>query len=198
MMANARGQGLPFRDVIKVDEHAALAEAQQQKQQQQSEAASAATAASCKPKKRPVPLSETDPIGDVKAPKNLCAPSTSEVAGACTNPPAAVTSTRKVWFSHGIVGEPIFIPRVPSSETSPADEDDGWLFVQCYIPEKHCTDFVILCARDPHKGPLAVIHLKHHVCYGFHGTFAPHVFMDDALDGPSVHAAAPPEMRAKL
>jgi len=206
VMANARGQGLPFRDVIKIDEHAALMEAEAR--QAKAKAASAASkkmkgSGSKSSQSSAKALLSSDPVGAVKAPQ-CSAPSTEQTAGACTAPPPAMTATRKIWFSHGVVGEPIFIPRQsgpPSAESScaaPEDEDDGWLFVQCYVPEKHTTDFVILCAREPQKGPLAVIHLKHHVCYGFHGTFTPHVFFDDPVDGTTVREAAPPEMRAKL
>lgn len=74
----------------------------------------------------------------------------------------------------------------------------SWLFVQCYVPEEHRTDFVILCAREPQKGPLAIIRLKHHLCYGFHGTFVPFAFFDDSVDGTTVRNVAPPELRAKL
>ena len=178
LMANARGAGLPFRDIVKVDEHAAL---------------QVATEAE--------PITAANPEARV-----VCAASDPAVGTR----PAPVTAAHKVWFSHGIVGEPIFIPRVPlpqrtGSESSataapvaPVAEDDGWLFVQTYVPERHTTDFVILDARDPQNGPLAIIHLKHHVCYGFHGTFTPHVFFQDAVDGVTVRDAVPPELRAKL
>jgi all-trans-8'-apo-beta-carotenal 15,15'-oxygenase len=35
---------------------------------------------------------------------------------------------------------------------------------------------VILDARDLNQGPVARLHLKHHVPYGLHGSFTPEYF----------------------
>jgi all-trans-8'-apo-beta-carotenal 15,15'-oxygenase len=61
---------------------------------------------------------------------------------------------------------------VPRSE----QEDDGWVLTLVYDAEHHRSDVVILDGRDLTKGPLARLHLKHHVPYGLHGSFVPQVF----------------------
>ena len=105
MMANARGQGLPFRDIVKVDEHAAKSNAQTAVAAREAEAKLASKAASS-------------------------SSASAAVAPGCATPLPAVSPTHKVWYSPGIVGEPIFIPRVASHETSQAEEDDGWIVRQ--------------------------------------------------------------------
>lgn len=79
--------------------------------------------------------------------------------------------TSHLWSAapRGFVGEPIFVPR---SE----QEDDGWVLTLVYDAEHHRSDVVILDGRDLTKGPLARLHLKHHVPYGLHGSFVPQVF----------------------
>lgn len=93
-----------------------------------------------------------------------------------------------VWKSHGIIGEPCFVPRSrkKSSNLSETeihqripDEDDGWVIAQVYVAESHRTDFVILDARNVDNGPVAIIQLQHHIPYGFHGTWADRVFYND-------------------
>ena len=86
-------------------------------------------------------------------------------------------SKRQVWYSHGCIGEPVFVPRHGWDASHKGEEDDGYLIVQLYVPGKHITEFVILDATDLTKGPLAKIKLKHHIPYGFHGTFTPEVFI---------------------
>lgn len=85
---------------------------------------------------------------------------------------------RQVWYSHGCVGEPVFVPRLGWKSCEVGAEDDGYVLVQLYVPETHCTEFVILDAKHVDQGPLARIKLKHHIPYGFHGTFTPEVFID--------------------
>ena len=85
---------------------------------------------------------------------------------------------RQVWYSHGITGEPVFVPRGGWSSWREGAEDDGYVLVQLYVPETHCTEFIILDARAVDQGPLARIKLRHHIPYGFHGTFTPEVFLD--------------------
>lgn len=86
--------------------------------------------------------------------------------------------SRQVWYSHGIVGEPIFVPRLGWRSCTEGAEDDGFVLVQLYVPETHCTEFVVLDAQKVDQGPLARIKLKHHIPYGFHGTFTPELFID--------------------
>lgn len=80
---------------------------------------------------------------------------------------------RQLWSAapQGFVSEPVFVPKCNS-----ADEDDGWLLTLVYDCEYHRSDVVILDARDLNKGPIAKLHLKHHVPYGLHGSFTPEVF----------------------
>ena len=85
---------------------------------------------------------------------------------------------RQVWYSNGIVGEPVFVPRLGWRSWKYGEEDDGFVLVQLYIPERHCTEFVVLDAKSVDRGPIARIKLKHHIPYGFHGTFTPEVFID--------------------
>ncbi|XP_068731716.1 apocarotenoid-15,15'-oxygenase-like [Montipora capricornis] len=94
----------------------------------------------------------------------------------------AENGQRQVWYSHGCLGEPVFVPRLGYDSWREGDEDDGYVIVQVYIPEKHVTEFCVLNAKDVGKGPLARIQLKHHVPYGFHGTFTPEVF----TNGPKI------------
>jgi len=82
-----------------------------------------------------------------------------------------------VWYSHGCLGEPVFVPRHGWQSRYVGEEDDGYVIVQLYIPEKNTTEFVILDAQNVDKGPVTQIKLKHHIPYGFHGTFTPEVFL---------------------
>lgn len=72
----------------------------------------------------------------------------------------------------GFVGEPIFVPD-PASNA----EDGGWLLVMVYDGSEHRSQVAILDARDVAKGPIARLHLKHHVPYGLHGSWTPECFV---------------------
>lgn len=96
-----------------------------------------------------------------------------------------VSGERQLWSAapYGYIGEPIFVPRSPAAynQDFPAvgyegDEDDGWVLTLVYNSQRECSDVVILDARDLSQGPVAQLHLKHHVPYGLHGNFTPHVF----------------------
>jgi all-trans-8'-apo-beta-carotenal 15,15'-oxygenase len=65
----------------------------------------------------------------------------------------------------GFVGEPVFVPR------SKLAEDDGWVITLVYDAAYNRTDIVILDGKCLSQGPVARLHLKHHVSYGLHGTF---------------------------
>jgi all-trans-8'-apo-beta-carotenal 15,15'-oxygenase len=89
----------------------------------------------------------------------------------------------KFWESEGITGEPCFIPRggyavVGEDDAKRREEDDGYVVVQVYHPKKQTTDFAVLDAQTMEL--LATIGLKHHVPFGFHGTFTPEVFRTEA------------------
>ena len=69
----------------------------------------------------------------------------------------------------GFVGEPVFVPRPGSTE-----EDDGWVLTLSYEAEPDqngCCYFET--AKNLSQGPIARLHLKHHIPYGLHGCFAP-------------------------
>jgi len=83
-------------------------------------------------------------------------------------------------------GEPVFVPRPrsaavahlttpdvgdPIGNTGPG-EDDGWLLALVYDGARHGTDLAILDARDLAAGPVATLHLDHHLPHGLHGSFS--------------------------
>jgi all-trans-8'-apo-beta-carotenal 15,15'-oxygenase len=80
---------------------------------------------------------------------------------------------RQIWSAapRGFASEPIFVPR-PNSE----EEDDGWVLALVYDSAHHRSDVVILDAKDFNKGPVARLHLKHHIPYGLHGNFTNELF----------------------
>lgn len=83
------------------------------------------------------------------------------------------TGDRQMWSAapRGFGGEPVFVPRPGGTR-----EDDGWLLLLVYDAAHHRSDVVILDARDLNKGPIARLHLKHHIPYGLHGSFTPECF----------------------
>jgi len=91
---------------------------------------------------------------------------------------------RQLWSAapHGYVGEPVFVPRsgyneqgLPQAEMT-GEEDDGWVLTLVYDAKRERSDVVILDARNLNQGPVARLHLKHHVPYGLHGSFTPEYF----------------------
>ncbi len=83
------------------------------------------------------------------------------------------TGEEQLWSAapQGFISEPIFIPRPNASQ-----EDDGWVLALVYNAGYHRTDVVILDGRDLNQGPVARLHLKHHIPYGLHGSWTPNVF----------------------
>ena len=71
----------------------------------------------------------------------------------------------------------MFVPSRGLESRNKGDEDEGYVIVQLYIPEKHVTEFAILDARHVDNGPVTRIKLKHHIPFGFHGTFTPENFL---------------------
>ncbi|WP_390883518.1 carotenoid oxygenase family protein [Kovacikia minuta] len=90
------------------------------------------------------------------------------------------TGTRQLWSAapHGYMSEPIFVPRSQANRTElsaaelAAVEDDGWLLAIVYDAAHERSDVAILDAQDLNRGPIARLHLKHHIPYGLHGSFA--------------------------
>ncbi|MEC4814768.1 MAG: carotenoid oxygenase family protein [Scytonema sp. PMC 1069.18] len=76
---------------------------------------------------------------------------------------------RQLWSvaPRGFASEPVFVPR-PGAE----QEDDGWVLALVYDAEHHRSDVVILDAQNFERGPIAKLHLKHHIPYGLHGSFS--------------------------
>lgn len=83
---------------------------------------------------------------------------------------------KEVWSAapRGFVGEPVFIPRarVQTEDSTSFAEDDGWVITLVYDAASQRTDVVILDGKCLSQGPIARLHLKHHVPYGLHGTFS--------------------------
>jgi len=66
----------------------------------------------------------------------------------------------------GFSGEPIFVPK-----NNAVSEDDGWVFHLIYDSSDHRSDLVIFDGRDISE-PVATLHLKQHIPYGLHGSWA--------------------------
>ena len=75
---------------------------------------------------------------------------------------------RQVWSAapDGFVSEPIFVP-YPDSQA----EDEGWLLSVVYDGDRHRSDIVILEGENITRGPVARLHLQHHIPYGLHGSW---------------------------
>jgi all-trans-8'-apo-beta-carotenal 15,15'-oxygenase len=71
----------------------------------------------------------------------------------------------------GFVSEPIFVPK-PNSE----QEDAGWVLTLVYDGKKHCSTLAILDGENLAGDAVALLHLKHHVPYGLHGSWCNQVF----------------------
>ncbi|WP_218079231.1 carotenoid oxygenase family protein [Anthocerotibacter panamensis] len=71
----------------------------------------------------------------------------------------------------GYVGEPVFIPRPGAVE-----EDGGWVVSLVYRGDVHRTDVIFFDAQNIAAGPIAQLHLPHHVPHGLHGTWSPGFF----------------------
>jgi carotenoid cleavage dioxygenase len=77
------------------------------------------------------------------------------------------SETRNLGAGHG-AGEPLFVPRQAASA-----EDDGWVIVLDYDPERNASDFHVLDARNIAGEAVATVRLPHRVPYGFHGNWVP-------------------------
>lgn len=117
-------------------------------------------------------------------PKNVGRPYRYLFTGAAHNPTGnaplqailkldVTTGEQQLWSAapKGYVSEPIFVPRPDSNQ-----EDDGWVLTVVYDSTRHRSDVVILDGRDLNQGPVARLHLKHHIPYGLHGSWTPNVF----------------------
>ncbi|ACK68915.1 Carotenoid oxygenase [Gloeothece citriformis PCC 7424] len=73
---------------------------------------------------------------------------------------------------HGYAGEPIFIPK-PNATA----EDEGWVLMLTYDGSRHRSDVMVFDGQTINNGPIARIHLKHHIPYGLHGSWTPECFI---------------------
>jgi carotenoid cleavage dioxygenase len=62
--------------------------------------------------------------------------------------------------------EPVFVP-----ETSDAGEDDGWVLSVVYDEARGASDVIVVDATDFAAPPVATVHLRSRVPYGFHGSW---------------------------
>lgn len=85
--------------------------------------------------------------------------------------------TQTTWSAapNGFVGEPLFVPR-PEAQ----GEDEGWILSAVYDSEHHRTDIIILDAQTLEQGPIARLHLNHHIPYGLHGCFVPDLLLEQS------------------
>ncbi|MEL6930960.1 MAG: carotenoid oxygenase family protein [Cyanobacteria bacterium J06600_6] len=74
---------------------------------------------------------------------------------------------------NGFISEPIFVPK-PNAET----EDAGWVLTLVYDGGKHRSTLAILDAENIAGEAIALLHLKHHIPYGLHGSWCDEVFID--------------------
>jgi carotenoid cleavage dioxygenase len=65
-------------------------------------------------------------------------------------------------------GEPVFVPASPD-----AGEDHGWVLAVVYDESRDASDLVVVDATDFDAPPVATVHLRSRVPYGFHGSWIP-------------------------
>ncbi len=72
----------------------------------------------------------------------------------------------------GYVSEPIFVPHPHAKK-----EDEGWVLTLVYDALHHRSDVAILDPQDLNRGPIARIHLKHHIPFCLHGSWTSSCFV---------------------
>ncbi len=72
----------------------------------------------------------------------------------------------------GYVSEPIFVPNPNANQ-----EDAGWILTLVYDGSKHRSTLAILDGENLAGDAIALLHLKHHVPYGLHGSWCDEVFI---------------------
>jgi all-trans-8'-apo-beta-carotenal 15,15'-oxygenase len=72
----------------------------------------------------------------------------------------------------GYVSEPIFVPK-PNA----VSEDAGWVLTLVYDGSKHRSTLAILDGENLAGDAIALLHLKHHIPYGLHGSWCDEVFI---------------------
>jgi len=79
-------------------------------------------------------------------------------------------------FEGCTVGEPCFVPRVGAT-----CEDDGYILVQVFDPQRHNTSFAVLDAMDLENGPVCRLDLQAFLPNAFHGTWCEEVYGAEPL-----------------
>lgn len=97
-------------------------------------------------------------------------------------------SGRQVWYSEGLVSEPVFVPARRGG-----GDDDGFVITQMYHPRQHRTEIVILDARHIDRGPVCRLRLRHHFPFAFHCTYSPTVCGVEPSDLLPARAPGAPE-----
>ena len=72
----------------------------------------------------------------------------------------------------GYISEPIFVPKPNATK-----EDAGWVLTLVYDGSKHCSTLAILDGENLAGKAIALLHLKHHIPYGLHGSWCDEVFI---------------------
>eukprot|EP00928_Gymnodinium_smaydae_P029081 TRINITY_DN22004_c0_g1_i1.p1 TRINITY_DN22004_c0_g1~~TRINITY_DN22004_c0_g1_i1.p1 ORF type:complete len:943 (-),score=113.58 TRINITY_DN22004_c0_g1_i1:214-2973(-) len=100
--------------------------------------------------------------------------------GGCRVPYTHVVKADKLWegrqsfhFEGCSVGEPCFAPR-PNATA----EDDGYVIVQVFNPEKSNTSFAILDAVKLSAGPVCTLDLQRFLPNAFHGTWCDEIYSE--------------------
>jgi all-trans-8'-apo-beta-carotenal 15,15'-oxygenase len=70
-------------------------------------------------------------------------------------------------------GEPVFVPRPGSAFASEAPSQPGWLLTEVYDGRTRKSFLAVLDAEHLADGPLARVHLEHHVPLSYHGWWNP-------------------------
>ena len=73
----------------------------------------------------------------------------------------------------GYVSEPIFVPKPDAS-----NEDEGWVLTMVYDASLHRSILAILDGQYLSGGPIAQLHLSHHIPYGLHGSWSSQCFAE--------------------
>ncbi len=84
------------------------------------------------------------------------------------------TNTRTIhsFAPSGYVSEPVFVPK-PNATV----EDEGWVLTLVYDGSKHRSSLAILDGQNLSGDAIALLHLKHHIPYGLHGSWTDTVFI---------------------
>lgn len=72
---------------------------------------------------------------------------------------------------HGYVSEPIFVPKPNATK-----EDEGWVMTLVYDGANHYSKLAILDGENLEAGATAILHLRHHIPYGLHGSWCNQYF----------------------